>query len=120
VKSVFEFSSFTLTGGATLTATGSRPLVIRVTGAADIQGTLQSEGGTGGCRGRGSSIRDGWNSRSRRWNRRNRRRAKSQQRNRGRRRLPWRLDLARRRCRPQRAFRWTGHSVLGRRRLQRP
>jgi len=40
VKSTFNFTSFTLTGGNTLRAVGSSPLVIRVTGASLIQGTV--------------------------------------------------------------------------------
>lgn len=49
VKSVYEFSSFTLSGADTMTVTGSLPLIIRVTGTTSIAGTLQSEGATGGA-----------------------------------------------------------------------
>ncbi len=47
VKSVFEFSSFTLSGGTTLTATGSAPLIIRVTGSATIAGAIIVDGSAG-------------------------------------------------------------------------
>lgn len=40
VKSVFQFTSFTLTPGNTLRAVGSTPLTIRVVGASLIQGTV--------------------------------------------------------------------------------
>lgn len=44
VKSVFHFTSFTLTGGNTLRTVGSAPLVVRVTGASLIQGTVSALG----------------------------------------------------------------------------
>lgn len=47
VKSVFEFSTFALTAGHTLTATGSAPLVIRVRGAAIVAGAIHLDGGDG-------------------------------------------------------------------------
>jgi hypothetical protein len=49
VKSVYEFSSFTLSGGFTMTVSGSLPLFIRVTGASTIAGIILIDGGTGGA-----------------------------------------------------------------------
>jgi hypothetical protein len=47
VKSVYQFSSFTLSAGHTLVAQGARPLVIRVAGAATFAGTVHLDGTTG-------------------------------------------------------------------------
>jgi hypothetical protein len=47
VKSIYEFTSFALTAGHTLTATGSSPLIIRVRGSSTIAGTLRLDGATG-------------------------------------------------------------------------
>lgn len=47
VKSVYEFTSFTLSGGVTINATGSVPLVIRVLGPATIAGQIHLDGATG-------------------------------------------------------------------------
>jgi hypothetical protein len=44
----FDYTSVTVASGAVLTATGSNPLLIRSTGAVDIQGTLHVNGGSGG------------------------------------------------------------------------
>ncbi|MBS1962093.1 MAG: hypothetical protein JST04_07755 [Bdellovibrionales bacterium] len=48
VKSVFQFTTFALTAGHTLVATGSEPLVIRVQGASTVAGTIDVNGAAGG------------------------------------------------------------------------
>jgi hypothetical protein len=47
VKAVFKFSSFNLSAGKTLKATGSQPLVLRVLGAATVAGTVDLKGSAG-------------------------------------------------------------------------
>lgn len=44
---VYDFSSFTLNAGHTLTISGSQPVVIRVTGTANIQGKILAAGTAG-------------------------------------------------------------------------
>ena len=44
---VYDFSSFTLNAGHTLTISGSQPVVIRVTGTANIQGKILAAGAAG-------------------------------------------------------------------------
>lgn len=46
-KATFEFSSFTLGAGFTLTVTGSQPLTLRSLGAVTIAGTLSLDGAAG-------------------------------------------------------------------------
>ncbi len=48
VKSIYEFSSFTLGAGFTITAVGSAPLIIRVAGVTTLAGTFTLDGATGG------------------------------------------------------------------------
>lgn len=47
VKSEFQFTSFTLSSGVTMTITGSKPAVIRVLGATVLAGTIRSNGSDG-------------------------------------------------------------------------
>src|ERR1041385_8407477 len=44
----YNFSSFSIAAGVTVTVTGSSPLVIQCTGPVNIQGTLSANGGNGG------------------------------------------------------------------------
>jgi len=44
---IYDFSSFTLNAGHTLTISGSQPVVIRVTGTANIQGKILAAGAAG-------------------------------------------------------------------------
>jgi hypothetical protein len=48
VKSEYEFSSFTLSAGSTMTVVGSRPLTLRIAGSSAIEGTILIDGGAGG------------------------------------------------------------------------
>jgi hypothetical protein len=45
---VYNYTSFTLNAGHTLTITGAGPVIIRVTGTATINGTINAAGGNGG------------------------------------------------------------------------
>jgi hypothetical protein len=47
VKSEFNFTTFNISGGVTVSVTGSQPLVIRVLGDATIAGTLAADGEAG-------------------------------------------------------------------------
>ena len=44
----YAYSSMTIPSGATVTAVGSHPLILNVSGAANIAGTLHVDGGNGG------------------------------------------------------------------------
>ncbi len=50
-KSTYKFTSFNLSSGVTLTATGSNPLVIRVYGSATVAGTVSLVGAAGTANG---------------------------------------------------------------------
>ncbi len=47
VKSTFQFSTFNLSAGYTITVTGNSPLTIRVSGTAAIAGTIRANGNPG-------------------------------------------------------------------------
>jgi hypothetical protein len=48
VKNVFQFTSFTLSAGHTLNATGASPLIVRVAGTATVGGQIHLDGAAGG------------------------------------------------------------------------
>src|SRR5689334_12130838 len=45
---IYNFHNFTVNAGATVTISGTSPLVIRCTGTATINGTISAVGGNGG------------------------------------------------------------------------